>query len=79
LTIASIDVVFDVMRTTITLDDKLLSDALEYAGVKERSTVVRMALEEFVQRRAELRMAKAKGAIPEFGKVAVPRRRFPPE
>lgn len=66
------------MRTTITLDEKLLSSALEYAGVKERSTVLRMALEEFVQRRAELRMAKAKGSLPDFGKVPVPRRRFPP-
>jgi Arc/MetJ family transcription regulator len=67
------------MRTTITVDDELLLTALEYAGLKERSAVMRMALEEFVQRRAELRMAKAKGAMPDFGKVAVPRRRFPPE
>jgi Arc/MetJ family transcription regulator len=67
------------MRTTINLDDELLATAVEYSGVKERSAVLRMALEEFVQRRAELRMAKAKGAIPEFGKTSVPRRRFPPE
>lgn len=65
------------MRTTMNIDDKLLSSALEYAGVKERSAVVRMALEEFVQKRAELRMAKAKGSIPDFGKVSVPRRKFP--
>jgi Arc/MetJ family transcription regulator len=66
------------MRTTMTVDDELIASAIEYAGIKERSTVMRMALEEFVQRRAELRMAKAKGSIPDFGKVAVPRRRFPP-
>jgi Arc/MetJ family transcription regulator len=65
------------MRTTMNIDDELISSAIEYSGVKERSTVVRMALEEFVQRRAELRMAKAKGSIPDFGKVSVPRRRFP--
>jgi Arc/MetJ family transcription regulator len=65
------------MRTTMNIDDSLLSAAIEYSGVKERSAVVRMALEEFVQRRAELRMAKAKGSIPDFGKVPVPRRRFP--
>ena len=65
------------MRTTINIDDDLISSAIEYSGVKERSAVVRMALEEFVQRRAELRMAKAKGSIPDFGKVPVPRRRFP--
>ena len=65
------------MRTTMNIDDELISSAIEYSGVKERSAVVRMALEEFVQRRAELRMAKAKGSIPDFGKVPVPRRRFP--
>jgi Arc/MetJ family transcription regulator len=65
------------MRTTTNIDDDLMSSAIEYAGVKERSTVIRMALEEFVQKRAELRMAKAKGSIPDFGKVPVPRRRFP--
>lgn len=65
------------MRTTMNIDDDLISLAIEYSGVKERSAVVRMALEEFVQRRAELRMAKAKGSIPDFGKVPVPRRRFP--
>ncbi len=65
------------MRTTMSIDDELISSAIEYSGVKERSAVVRMALEEFVQKRAELRMAKAKGSIPDFGKVPVPRRRFP--
>jgi Arc/MetJ family transcription regulator len=66
------------MRTTMTVDDDLIASAIEYAGIKERSTVMRMALEEFVQRRVELRMAKAKGSIPDFGNVPVPRRRFPP-
>lgn len=61
----------------MTIDDELIAKAIDYAGIKERSTVMRMALEEFVQRRAELRMAKAKGSIPDFGKVPVPRRRFP--
>ena len=65
------------MRTTMNIDDKLLSSAIEYAGVKERSAVVRMALEEFVQRRAELRMKALKGSMPDFGKVPVPRRRPP--
>ena len=65
------------MRTTINLDDKLLSTALDYAGVKERSTVMRIALEEFVQRHAELRLKELKGSMPDFGKADVPRRRPP--
>lgn len=65
------------MRTTITLDDDLLASATEYAGIKERGTVIRIALEEFVQRRAELRLKALKGSMPDFGKVPVPRRRPP--
>ena len=67
------------MRTTMNIDDSLIASAIEYSGVKERSTVVRMALEEFVQRRAELRLAKLKGSMPDFGKVPVRRRRPLPE
>ena len=63
------------MRTTITIDDELLAKASEYTGVKERSTLLRMALEEFVQKRAELRLAKLKGSMPDFGKVPARRRR----
>lgn len=61
----------------MTIDDELIAKAIDYAGIKERSTVMRMALEEFVQRRAELRMKELKGAMPDFGKVPVPRRRPP--
>ena len=67
------------MRTTMNIDDSLIASAIEYSGVKERSTVVRMALEEFVQRRAELRLAKLKGSMPDFGKVPARRRRPLPE
>lgn len=65
------------MRTTMTIDDELIAKAIDYAGIKERSTVMRMALEEFVQRRAELRLKELKGSMPDFGKVPVPRRRPP--
>ena len=67
------------MRTTMNIDDSLIASAIEYSGIKERSTVVRMALEEFVQRRAELRLAKLKGSMPDFGKVPARRRRPLPE
>jgi Arc/MetJ family transcription regulator len=65
------------MRTTMNLPDDLIASAVEYAGIKERSAVVRMALEEFVQRRAELRLKTLNGSMPGFGKVPVPRRRPP--
>ena len=67
------------MRTTVTIDDELLAKAMEYTGVKERATVVRMALEQLVAIEAEKRLARLKGSLPDFGKVPVPRRRFPAE
>ncbi len=63
------------MRTTITLDDDLLAKAAEYSGVKERTKLIRMALEQFVAIEAERRLAKLSGAFPDM--VAPPRRRPP--
>ena len=63
------------MRTTITLDDDLLAKATEYSGVKERTKLIRMALEQFVAIEAERRLAKLGGAYPDM--VAPPRRRPP--
>lgn len=63
------------MRTTITLDDDLLAKAAEYSGVKERTKLIRMALEQFVAIEAERRLSKLGGAYPDM--VAPPRRRPP--
>jgi Arc/MetJ family transcription regulator len=67
------------MRTTMNIDDELLAAAIEYTGIKERSTVVRMALETFVAIEAERRLAKLKGSLPEIGKVPGRRRRPSPQ
>ncbi len=61
------------MRTTITLDDKLLKDAEEFTGIKERSALIREALTALVQREAARRLARLGGSQPGF--VAGPRRR----
>jgi Arc/MetJ family transcription regulator len=65
------------MRTTVTLDDKLLEQAEKYTGITERSTLIRMGLESLVQREASRRLARLGGTLPDF--VAPPRRRFPPD
>ena len=65
------------MRTTVTIDDKLLKDAEEYTGIKERSALIREALRQLVAREAGRRLAALGGTEPDF--VAPPRRRFPPE
>jgi len=61
------------MRTTVTIDDKLLEKAREYSGVKETSTLLRMGLEAYVQREAAIRLAKMGGTQP--GLEYIPRRR----
>lgn len=65
------------MRTTITVDDELMEKATLYTGIKERSALVREALQQLVSREAGRRLAAMGGTEPEF--VAPPRRRFPAE
>jgi hypothetical protein len=64
------------MRTTVTIDDKLLADAQKYTGIKETPTLVRMGLELLIQREAGRRLARMGGTQP--GLQYIPRRR-PPE
>jgi Arc/MetJ family transcription regulator len=63
------------VRTTISLDDELLATAQEYTGVKEKSALVRLALELLVQREAARRLAAMGGTDPELKDI--PRRRPP--
>lgn len=61
------------MRTTVTLDDALLADAQELTGTRERSALLRQALEALVERESARRLARLGGSMPEL--VAPPRRR----
>lgn len=63
------------MRTTVTIDDKLLADAQEFTGIKERATLIRMGLELLVAREAGRRLARLGGTEP--GLQYIPRRRPP--
>lgn len=62
------------MRTTVTLDDELVETAMEYTGIKERATLIRMGLEMLVQREAARRLARLGGSQPD---LAVPLRKRP--
>jgi Arc/MetJ family transcription regulator len=64
------------MRTTITIDDDLLAKAEEYTGIRERSTLIRMALTALVQREAARRLARLGGSDP--AAHYIPRRRPEP-
>ena len=61
------------MRTTLNIDDQLLEDAQRLTGIKERTALVREALEALVERESARRLARLGGAEPGLKKV--PRRR----
>jgi Arc/MetJ family transcription regulator len=62
-----------VMRTTIALDDELVSRAQDYTGLSEKSALVREALKALIEREAARRLAALGGSQP--GITAAPRRR----
>jgi Arc/MetJ family transcription regulator len=61
------------MRTTLTLDDELMKQAQEYTGIKEKSALVRKALESLIEWEASRRLALLGGSDP--GLKPIPRRR----
>jgi Arc/MetJ family transcription regulator len=61
------------MRTTVTLDDDLLSQASEALGTTERSAVLHEGLRLIVQREAARRLILLGGTMPDA--AAAPRRR----
>ena len=61
------------MRTTVTIDDELLEEAQRLTGIKERATLIRVALETLVQRECARRLARMGGSQPDIKDI--PRRR----
>jgi Arc/MetJ family transcription regulator len=64
------------MRTTVTLDEKLLTEAQKYTGIKEKSGVINEALKVLVALEAQRRLAMLGGSDPDAW--AAPRRRPKP-
>lgn len=62
------------MQATITLDEELVNEAKELAGVEDTSSLVRLAIECLVQREAGRRLIALGGSDPNA--AAPPRRRF---
>ena len=61
------------MRTTLTLDDKLLAQAQKISGLTERSQLLREALLALVQRESAHRLAQLAGTEPQL--TDIPRHR----
>jgi len=62
------------VRTTINLDDALLDRARELSGLKERSALLREALEALIQRETARRLARLGGTQSQLR--LAPRRRL---
>ncbi|RJF68418.1 type II toxin-antitoxin system VapB family antitoxin [Rhodopseudomonas palustris] len=63
------------MRTTVAIDDELFAKAQKFAGLDEKSAVIRTALQAYVEREAARRLARMGGSMPDA--KAPPRRRPP--
>jgi len=61
------------MRTTINLDDELLTEAQRVSGVKERTALVHAGLRALIERENARRLARLGGSEPRL--KPVPRRR----
>jgi Arc/MetJ family transcription regulator len=62
------------MRTTVTLDDKLLKQAGQAIGTDERSVVIHEGLKALVEREAARRLIQLGGSVPD---AKLPPRRRP--
>ena len=61
------------MRTTLILDDALLSEARELTGIGEKTALIHAALEALIARESARRLAALAGTMPRL--TAPPRRR----
>jgi Arc/MetJ family transcription regulator len=65
------------MRTTVTIDDALLAKAVELAGIKETSALLREGLQTLIRVESARRLAALGGTDPDA--AAAPRQRTPPQ
>jgi hypothetical protein len=61
------------MRTTLNIEDRLIDNASELTGIKEKTTLVKMGLEALIARESSKRLAKLGGTEKDL--EMIPRRR----
>ncbi|ROH88584.1 type II toxin-antitoxin system VapB family antitoxin [Pseudomethylobacillus aquaticus] len=54
------------MRTTLTIDDDLLAEAVQLSGISEKSAVLREGLKALIERESAKRLARLGGSEPEL-------------
>ena len=62
------------MRTTVALDDDLVAEAQRLTNTREKSVLIRQALQALIQRESARRLARLGGSEPALTEVT-PRRR----
>lgn len=58
------------MRTTINIDDDLLSRASGLTGVQEKTSLVRLGLQALIARESARRLAQLGGSEPQLGEIS---------
>ena len=58
------------MRTTLNIDDQLLSEAQRITGMKEKAALVREGLRALIERESAHRLAKLGGSEPQLRSVS---------
>jgi Arc/MetJ family transcription regulator len=61
------------MRTTVNIDDELITKAIKMSGLTDRSLLLKEALTALIQRESARRLASLGGSEPQL--KAIPRRR----
>lgn len=61
------------MRTTVTIDDELIEEAMRLTGIDDRGVLLRTALKSLIAREAGRRLALLGGTMPDLEDI--PRRR----
>ena len=54
------------MRTTVTLNDALIAEAIECSGIEEKSKLINFALKELVNRERAARFLALEGTMPDL-------------
>jgi len=58
------------MRTTINLDQQLLSEAKQMTGIKERTALLHAGLRALIERESARRLARLGGSEPQLSPVS---------
>lgn len=54
------------MRTTVTLNDDLIADAMTYSGLTDKSKLINLALDLYIKRMAAKRLVALGGTMPDL-------------